>query len=38
VLRLEGIETPEPGLGQVLTRVEVANVNYADTGVRRGRG
>jgi NADPH2:quinone reductase len=38
VLRLEDIETPEQGVGQVLTRVEVAGVNYADTGVRRGRG
>jgi len=36
VLRLEDIETPEPGEGQVLIKVEVAGVNYADVGVRRG--
>lgn len=36
VLRLEDIETPRPGAGQVLIKVEVAGVNYADTGVRAG--
>ena len=36
VLRLEDVETPEPGAGQVSVKVEVAGVNYADTGVRRG--
>jgi NADPH:quinone reductase len=35
-LRLENVETPEPGVGQVLIKVEVAGVNYADTGMRRG--
>ena len=35
-LRLEDTETLEPELGQVLKRVEVAGVNYADTGVRKG--
>ncbi len=36
VLRLEDVETPRPGLGQVLIKVEVAGVNYADTGIRTG--
>lgn len=36
VLRLENVEMPEPGAGQVLIKVEAAGVNYADTGVRRG--
>lgn len=30
------LETPEPGVGEVSIRVEVAGVNYADTGVRAG--
>ena len=36
VLRLEDVETPEPGAGQVSIKAEAAGVNYADTGVRRG--
>ena len=36
MLRLEEVETPKPGAGEVLIRVEVAGVNYADAGVRRG--
>lgn len=36
VLRLAEIEAPTPGPGEVLIAVEVAGVNYADTGVRRG--
>lgn len=36
VLRLEEVETPEPGAGEVLIRVEAAGVNYADTAVRQG--
>ena len=36
VLRLEEVETPKPAADEVLIRVEVAGVNYADTGVRRG--
>lgn len=36
VLRLEDVEAPEPGESQVLIKVEVAGINYADTGVRRG--
>ncbi len=36
VLRLENIETPEPDEGQVLIKIELAGVNYADTGMRRG--
>ena len=36
VLLLEDIEAPEPGEGQVLIKVEVAGVNYADTGMRGG--
>lgn len=36
VLRLEDVETPEPGAGQVLIKVEAAGINYADTGVRKG--
>lgn len=35
-LRLEDTETLEPELVQVLKRVGVAGVNYADTGVRKG--
>lgn len=36
VLGLEEVEKPEPGAGEVLVKVEVAGVNYADTGMRRG--
>lgn len=36
VLRLEEVETPTPGAGEVLVKVALAGVNYADTGVRRG--
>lgn len=36
VLQLEEVPTPEPGPGEVLVRVEVAGVNYADVGTRMG--
>jgi len=36
VLKLEEVETPRPGPGQVLIKVAAAGVNYADTGLRRG--
>ena len=36
VMGLEDVATPVPGPGEVLVKVEVAGVNYADTGVRRG--
>jgi len=36
VLRLEEVETPAPGAGEVLIEVSVAGVNFADTGMRRG--
>ncbi|MGB3635833.1 MAG: zinc-binding dehydrogenase [Rubrobacteraceae bacterium] len=36
VLKLEEVDTPEAGPGEVLVRVALAGVNYADTGVRRG--
>lgn len=36
VLRLEEVEKPEPGAGEVLVKVEIAGVNYADIGMRRG--
>ena len=36
VMGLEEIAVPVPGAGEVLVKVEVAGVNYADTGVRRG--
>ena len=32
--RLEDIETPDPGEGQVLMKVEVASVNYARAALR----
>lgn len=35
-LVIREVETPEPGVGEVLIRTEVAGVNYADTGVRAG--
>ena len=35
VLRLEDVETPEPGPGKVLIEVAVADVNFADVGMRR---
>ena len=36
VLRLEEVETPTPGPGEVLVEVAVAGVNYADVGMRAG--
>lgn len=36
VLRLEASETPQPGAGEVLIKVVVAGVNYADVGQRAG--
>ena len=36
VLKLEEVEASEPGPGEVLIKVELAGVNYADTGMRRG--
>ena len=36
VMRIEEIEAPTPGPGEVLIAVEVAGVNYADTAVRMG--
>ena len=36
VLVAEEAKTPEPGLDEVLIEVELAGVNYADTGMRRG--
>lgn len=36
VLRLEEVKKPEPGPGEVLIRVAVAGVNYADVGMRAG--
>ena len=36
VLQLEEIDAPSPGPGEVLIEVEIAGVNYADTGMRRG--
>ena len=36
VLQLEDIETPVPQQGEVLIRVAVAGVNYADVGQRQG--
>jgi len=36
VLRLETVDMPRPGSGQVLTKVAVAGVNYADLGLRQG--
>ncbi len=36
VLQLEEIEAPRPGAGQVLIKVAVAGVNYADLGLRQG--
>lgn len=35
-LVLREVETPEPGVGEVSIRVEVAGVNYADADVRAG--
>lgn len=35
-LRLDEVERPEPGAGEVLIRVAVAGVNYADTMLRAG--
>ena len=35
VLRIEEFPKPQPGLGQVLIRVEAASVNYADIVRRR---
>ncbi len=36
VLKLEDATSPEPEPGDVLIKVELAGVNYADTGMRRG--
>jgi NADPH2:quinone reductase len=36
VLRVDEIEKPQPGAGEVLIRVMVAGVNYADTMLRAG--
>ena len=36
VLRPEEVEAPTPGPDEVLIKVEVAGVNYADTATRRG--
>lgn len=36
VLKLEEVETPRPREGQVLARIHVAGVNFADTLYRRG--
>ncbi|CAN5638713.1 hypothetical protein BH24ACT22_BH24ACT22_06530 [soil metagenome] len=35
ILELEEVNTLEAGPGEVLVRVALAGVNYADTGVRR---
>ena len=35
-LRVDEVERPEPGAGEVLIRVAVAGVNYADTMLRAG--
>ena len=36
VLQLDEVDRPSPGEGQVLVRVAVAGVNYADVGTRSG--
>lgn len=36
VLRLEEVEKPRPGKGQVLVRIRAIGVNFADTLLRRG--
>ena len=36
VLRVDEVEKPQPGAGEVLIRVVVAGVNYADTMLRAG--
>ena len=36
VLNLEEVESPHPGEGEVLVRIHVAGVNFADTLLRRG--
>lgn len=36
VLRLDDVERPQPGPGEALVQVEVAGVNFADTGMRAG--
>ena len=36
VLRLEAVEMPRPTPGQVLIKVAVAGVNFADLGLRQG--
>ncbi|QIN82017.1 zinc-binding dehydrogenase [Rubrobacter tropicus] len=36
VLRLEEVEKPAPGTGEVLVKVALAGVNYADVGMRAG--
>lgn len=36
VMKLEEIDTPVPGEGEVLIKVELAGVNYSDLGQRKG--
>ncbi len=36
VLKLEDVEKPQPGPGEVLVNIRVAGVNFADTLLRRG--
>lgn len=36
VLRIDEVEKPQPGAGEVLIRVAVAGINYADTMLRKG--
>ena len=37
ILRLEEVETLEPGAGEILIRVKSAGANYADNAVRQGK-
>jgi NADPH:quinone reductase len=36
MLRLQEIETPQPGFGEALVRLEAAGINYVDVYMRRG--
>ena len=36
VLRVDDVDKPKPGPGQVLVKVHVVGVNFADTLLRRG--